>query len=79
MTISCGYQSPFAVRWLINDDVLTQTDIINSDNYELNNRLIPNTTSLTVLSINDTTTIQCVIPVNPEVFSWVGTMTVIGE
>ena len=56
VTISCGYQFPFtlSIRWMINDDVLTQTDIMNSDDYELNNHLIPNTTSLIVLSINDT-------------------------
>ena len=81
VTISCGYQSPsaLAIRWMINDDFFTGFDIMNSDVYELNNSLVPNATSLTVLSINDTTTIQCVIPVSPQVISWVGTVTVISK
>ena len=82
VTISCGYQSlvALAVRWMINDDVLTENEIMmNSDDFELNNPSMPNATSLTVLSIRVTTTIQCVIPFRSEVFSWVGTVTVIGE
>ena len=83
MTISCGYQISIALnpRWIINDVEISSTDIMNRSIviYEVNNILMPNATSLTVLSINDTTTIQCVIPLNPEVFSWVGTVIVNGK
>ena len=79
--ISCGYQSPIVLtpRWVINNVELSATGIMMSDVYELNNHSTPNATSLTVLSINDTTTIQCVIPLSDEVFSSVGTVTVIGK
>ena len=81
MTISCGYQSPvvLTLRWIINNVEISGTDIMNSDVYELNEGMMPNATSLTVLSINDSTTIQCVIPLSTEVFSWVGTVTVVGK
>ena len=78
VTISCGYQriSATPVLWIINGKSFTQEDIVNSPLYQLNNPFSPPTFSLTVFSINDTTTFQCVI-LTPFTTSAQGTVTVI--
>ena len=79
MTINCGYQSDtvLPIRWVEN-----QTTIINTNKaaYQLNNASIPMATSLTIFSINYTTSFYCKVkPKNvTEVASTVGTITVIG-
>ena len=63
VTISCGYQSASAVpvKWIINGTSFTQRKIVDSPLYQLNNPTSPSTHSLTVISINHTTTFQCVV------------------
>ena len=75
VTISCGYRSATArfVTWIINGTSFTLEEILNSPLYQLNNPFIPLTTSLTVFSINGTTTFQCVVLSTP---STRGTVTV---
>lgn len=77
VSISCGYDSvtSFPVTWVINGVPFVQEEIINSSLYQLNNPINPRNFSLTVLSINDTTTFQC-IPSNTT--STLGVVTVIG-
>ena len=78
VTISCGYQriSASPVLWIINRTSFTQEELVNSPLYQLNNPTSPMTFSMTVFSINDTTTFQCVI-VTPLTTSVQGTVTVI--
>ena len=78
MTISCGYVTATAwpVTWVINGTSFTQEEIVNSPLYQLNNPLSPQTLSLTVFSINGTTTFQCVILSTPITISRRGTVTV---
>ena len=78
VTISCGYQriSATPVLWIINRTSFTQDEVNNSPLYQLNNPTSPMTFSMTVFSINDTTTFQCVI-VTPLTTSVQGTVTVI--
>ena len=68
MTISCGYRSATAlsVTWIINGMSFTQEEIVNSPLYQLNNHFIPLTVSLTVFSINSTTTFQCIVLSTPH-------------
>ena len=63
VTISCGYDTLTAlpVTWIINGTSFDQQEITNSPLYRLNFALRPMLTSLTVFSINGTTTFQCVI------------------
>ena len=63
VTISCGYQwaTALPVTWIINGTSFTQDQIVNSPLYQLNNPLNPKFTSLTVFSINGTTTFQCIV------------------
>ena len=77
VNISCGYISATAlpVIWIINGIAFTQQEIVNSPLYQLNNPTIPPANSLTVFSINDTTTFQCIILSTP---STRGTVTIIG-
>ena len=79
VTVSCGYDlfAALDIRWIINSSVFRSNKLLNSGTY-LPNDAAPNATSLTIISINDTTTIQCRIPLFPEVFSWVGTVAVLG-
>ena len=65
------------IRWIINKRLFRSDKFLNSGTYVPNNT-VPNITSLTIISINYTTTLQCRIPLNPEVLSWVGTVAVIG-
>ena len=77
VNISCGYISATAlpVTWIINEISFTQQGIVNSPLYQLNNPTIPPANSLTVFSINGTTTFQCVVLSTP---STRGTVTIIG-
>ena len=63
VTISCGYSSSAAlpVIWIINGTSFTQQEVVDSPLYQLNNPTSPSTFSLTVFSINSTTTFQCVV------------------
>ena len=78
VTINCGYQrfSASPALWIINETSFTQEDIVNSPLYQLNNPTSPMTFSMTVFSINGTTTFQCVI-LTPFTTSTQGTVTVI--
>ena len=78
VTISCGYGSATAlpVAWIINGTSFTQEEIVNSPLYQLNNPISPPTLSLTVFSINDTTTFQCVVLSTPNTTSTHGTVIV---
>ena len=79
VTISCGYGSGTAlpVTWIINGTSFTQEEIVNSPLYQLNNPTSPLTASLTVFSINGTTTFHCVVLSTPNTISTRGTVTVI--
>ena len=79
MTISCGYVSaiPRPVTWIINGTSFTQEEIVNSPLYQLNNPFSPPTLSLTIFSINGTTTFQCVVLSAPNTTSTRGTVIVI--
>ena len=61
--LRCGYQStsPLPVTWMINGTSFDQSAIANSPLYQLNNPATPRRVSLTVFSINHTTTFQCII------------------
>ena len=80
MTISCGYTSATAlpVTWMINRTSFTQQKIMNSPLYQLNNGSSPIRVSLTVFSINGTTTFQCIVHSTQTTTSILGTVTVIG-
>ena len=77
VNISCGYISDTAlpVTWIINGISFTQQEILNSPLYQLNNPTIPTANSLTIFSINGTTTFQCIVLSTP---STRGTVTIIG-
>ena len=79
VTISCGYvtTSVLPVTWIINGTSFTYEEIRNSPLYHLNNPISPPTFSLTVFSINGTTTFQCVVLSTPNTISTRGTVTVI--
>ena len=68
VTISCGYQwaSGLDVTWIINGTSFDQSAIENSPLYQLNNGNTPIRVSLTIFSINDTTTIQCIVHSTPN-------------
>ena len=78
VTISCGYQWATALpfTWIINRTSFTQQEIVESPLYQLNNPNSPMTISLTVFSINHTTTFQCIIHSTPNKTSTLGTVTV---
>ena len=78
VTISCGYARATAlpVTWIINGTSFTQQEIVDSPLYQLNNPGSPNDLSLTVFSINHTTTFQCVVLSTPTTTSTLGTVTV---
>ena len=63
VTISCGHTiaTVLPVTWIINGTSFTLEEIPNSPLYQLNNPFGPPTLSLTVFSINGTTTFQCVV------------------
>ena len=76
--INCGYTSATAipVTWIINGTSFTQEEIVNSPLYQLNNPTTPITLSLTVFSINGTTTFQCIVLSTPTATSTSVTITV---
>ena len=80
VTISCGYISAttLPVTWIINGIAFTQQEITNSPLYQLDNPTIPIANSLTVFSINGTTTFQCIVLSTPTTTSTPGTVIVIG-
>ena len=67
VTISCGYGSAtvLPVTWIINGTSFTPEQVVNSPLYQLNNPFSPPTLSLTVFSINSTTTFQCIVQSTP--------------
>ena len=78
VNISCGYLSISAlpVTWIINGTSFDQEAIVNNPLYQLNNPTSPMTTSLTVFSINATTTFQCIVLSTPTTTSTHGTASV---
>ena len=68
VTISCGYQwaSRLDVTWIINGTSFDQSAIENSPLYQLNDPTSPMRISLTIFSINDTTTVQCIVHSTPN-------------
>ena len=80
VNISCGYlwATALPVTWIINGTSFTQQEIVNSPLYRLNNPTSPLAFSLTVISINGTTTFQCIVQSTPNITSTLGTVTVIG-
>ena len=81
VTISCGHVIAIArpVTWIINGTSFDQEEIFFSPLYQQNNQTIPISNSLTVFSINGTTTFQCVVLIDPNTTSTRGTVTVIGK
>ena len=63
MNISCGYQwaTALPVTWIINETSFTQDKVKISPLYQLNSPTSPMRVSLTVFSINGTTTFQCIV------------------
>ena len=80
VTISCGYVSgtAFPVTWIINGTSFDEETLENSPLYQLNNPTSPTRYSLTVFSINATTTFQCIVYSTSRITSTLGTVTVIG-
>ena len=80
VTISCGHviASPRPVTWIINGTSFYQEQIFSSQLYQQNRQAAPTENSLTVFSINHTTTFQCVIHLNPATTSTLGTIYVFG-
>ena len=78
VTISCGYRSDitFPVAWVINGTSYSQSAIESSSLYRLNNPTDPVRLSLTVFSVNGTTTFQCIIQSTPNTTSRRGTVMV---
>ena len=81
MTISCGHVTATALRvtWIINGTSFTQDEIVNSPSYQQNSQTTPIGNSLTVFSINATTTFQCVVLSTPTTTSTPGTLIVFGK
>ena len=82
VTISCGYvtNSELPVTWIINGTPFDVETLENSPLYQLNNAEDPLFYSLTVFSIDGTTTFQCIIelPTRGNIISTPGKVTVIG-
>ena len=78
VTISCGYQwaSRLYVTWIINGTSFNQSTLENSPLYQLNNPASPMGISLTIFSINDTTTVQCIVHSTPNTTSTLGIISV---
>ena len=78
VNISCGYASATAllVTWIINGTSFTHQEVVGSPLYQLNNATSPMRVSLTVFSINGTTTFQCVVHSTPNTTSTLGTVIV---
>ena len=78
VTISCGYSGSTAlpVTWIINGTSFTQQEVMDSPLYQLNYPTTPRRVSLTVFSINHTTTFQCIVHSTPNTTSTLGTIYV---
>ena len=78
--VLCGYawSTQLPITWIINGSIFDKSAIQNSPLYQLNNLGTPNRVSLTVFSINGTTTFQCVVhsTSNTTTNSKRGTLTV---
>ena len=81
VTISCGHVTAIAlpVTWIINGTSFDQQKILNSPLYQLNRQSTPTENSLTVFSINGTTTFQCIVLSTPNTISTIGIVTVTGS
>ena len=80
VTIKCGYSGATAlpVTWIINGTSFTQSKVADSPIYRLNNAASPKIVSLTVFSINGTTTFQCIVHSTLNITSNHATVTVLG-
>ena len=78
VVVYCGYSgsTAFPVTWIINGTSFTQQEVVDSPLYQLNNPSTPMIHSLTVFSINHTTTFQCIVHSTPNTTSKLGTVTV---
>ena len=78
VNISCGHISATAlgVIWIINGTSFMQEQVVDSPLYQLNNPTSPMSVSLTVFSINATTTFQCLVLSTPNTISIRGTVIV---
>ena len=76
--IHCGYawSGYLPVTWIINGTLFTEKQLVDSPSYQLNNPTTPMRVSLTIFSINGTTTFQCVVHSTPNTTSTLGTITV---
>ena len=81
VTISCGHVTAIAllVTWIINGTSFNLQELANSPLYQQNRQAIPTENSLTVFSINGTTTFQCIVLSTPNTISTLGTVTVTGK
>ena len=63
VTISCSHSctTPLLLTWIINGTLLTQQEVENSPLYHLNYVTVPLHYSLTVRSIDSTTTFKCTV------------------
>ena len=79
-TISCGHVITMTrpVTWIINGTSFSQEQIFFNSLYRLNRQTTPAEISLTVFSINGTTTFQCVVHSTPVTTSTLGTINVTG-
>ena len=79
VTIGCRYRSAtaFPVTWIINGTSFDQQQLLSNPLYRQNYPTSPTFTSLTVFSINGTTTFQCVVLSTPNTISTIGTITMI--
>ena len=80
VTIKCGYSGAtvLPVTWIINGTSFTQSKVANNPFYQLNNAASPKIVSLTVFSINGTTTFQCIVHSALNTTSTHATVTVLG-
>ena len=80
VTISCGHAIVVArpVVWIINGTSFDQEEVHFSPMYQQNRQTTPLKNSLTILSIDGTTTFQCVVLSTPNTTSTRGTVTVTG-
>ena len=78
VVVHCGYMwsTSLPVTWMINGTSFTQQEIVDSPLYQLNKPRDPKILSLTVFSINHTTTFQCIIHYTPITTSKLGIVTV---
>ena len=77
--VHCGYawSTRLSITWIINGTMFDQLAIQGSPLYQLNNPTTPKRVTLTVFSINGTTTFQCVVHSTPNTTtSKRGTVTV---